>query len=104
MAALEGYLHFEGACLYIVGNNKAEGRTLPAFSFSDVRWDPNSRTLLARGAAFADGQRVLLTGGAPPNLFGLRWVQRPDPTCDASELFVVGAIDPVAVPPDHRRN
>ena len=94
MAALEGVLHVEGPCLYVVGNDKTRSRTLPAFSFSDVRWDSGTRSLQARGAAFANGQRVLLTGSTPADPARLRWAQRPDPSCDASDLYVVGAIDP----------
>lgn len=95
MAALEGFLHAEGPCLYIVGNDRTRSRTLPAFSFSDISWDDATGALRARGADFADGQRVLLTGGTPPQSDRLRWVQPPDPSCDASDLFVVGAIDRV---------
>ena len=94
MAALEGVLHVEGPCLYIVGNDRIRSRTLPAFSFSDVRWDSGTQSLHARGAAFANGQRVLLTGSKPADPARLRWAQRPDPSCDASDLYVVGAIDP----------
>jgi hypothetical protein len=94
MAALEGFLHSEGPCLYIVGNDKTKNRTLPAFSLSGVRWDETTQTLRVGDAAFAQGQRVVLGGGEPANPAALNWVQRPDPACDASDLFVVGTIDP----------
>jgi hypothetical protein len=42
---------------------------------------------------FASGERVVLGGGHPPTRGGLRWVQRPDPSCDASDLFVAGSIE-----------
>lgn len=99
MAALEGFLHSEGPCLYIVGNDKSRGRTLPAFSLVGVRWDAGTQTLRVGDAIFAQGQRVVLGGGKPANPGALKWVQRPDSSCDASDLFVVGTIDPAKAPP-----
>jgi hypothetical protein len=94
MAALEGFLHSEGPCLYIVGKDKTRGRTLPAFSLSGLRWDESTQTLQAGGTVFALGQKVLLGGGEPGNPAALNWLQRPDPSCDASDLFVAGTIEP----------
>jgi hypothetical protein len=99
MAALEGALHADGRCLYIVGNDKTKNRTLPAFALEGVRWDEDSRTLRVRDSEFTLGQRVLLGGGEPANPAALRWVQRPDPSCDASDLFVVGTVDPATPSP-----
>ena len=94
LAALEGILHAEGECLYIVGTDKKRSRTLPAFHIADIGWDSGARTLKVNGRVFAQGDRVLLTGGRPPTTAGFRWVQRPDPSCDASDIFVTGAIEP----------
>jgi hypothetical protein len=93
LAALEGFLHFDGPCLYVVGNDKSKNRTLPAFALSSVRWDEGSRTLRVGEAAYSQGQRVVLGGGEPANPAALNWLQRPDASCDASDLFVVGTID-----------
>ncbi len=94
MAALEGFLHSEGPCLYIVGDDKAKNRTLPAFALAGVRWDAGTQTLRVDDKVFAQGQRIVLGGGEPANPAALNWVQRPDPGCDASDLFVVGTVDP----------
>jgi hypothetical protein len=99
MAALEGHLHAEGPCLYIVGNDKAKSRTLPAFHIAAIRWDQDTRTLRVRDSVFALGQRVVLTGGEAANLSGLPWVQRPDPSCDSSDLFMTGWIEPAPAQP-----
>jgi hypothetical protein len=93
MAALEGVLHAEGPCLYIVGDDKARSRTLPAFHIAGISWDEATRTLRAHGKTFALGQRVVLGGGETPNPAALAWVQRPDPSCDSSDLFMTGSID-----------
>jgi hypothetical protein len=94
LAALEGSLHAEGRCLYVVGNDTTRNRTLPAFAVEGVRWDSGTKTLRVRDLVFAQGQRIVLGGGEPANAGALAWVQRPDPSCDASDLFVVGTIDP----------
>ena len=94
LAALEGILQAEGRCLYIVGRDKKRSRTLPAFHIAGIGWDSGARTLKVNGRVFAQGDRVLLTGGRPPTTAGFRWVQRPDPSCDASDIFVTGAIEP----------
>lgn len=93
LAALEGFLHAEGPCLYIVGTDKTRSRTLPAFHMADVRWDPATETLRVGSTAYSNGQRVVLGGGHPTVRDGLEWVQRPDPSCDASDLFVAGSIE-----------
>jgi hypothetical protein len=93
LAALEGVLHTEGPCLYIVGDNKREGRSLPAFHIPDIRWDPGTQTLRVGSVVYSNGQRVVLGGGYPPTLNGLKRVQRRDPSCDASQLFVTGSIE-----------
>lgn len=94
LASLEGVLHAEGRCLYVVGTDRKRSRTLPAFHIADMIWDSGTRTLKANGRVFAQGERVLLTGGSPPTTAGFRWVQRPDPSCDSSDIFVTGAIEP----------
>lgn len=99
MAALEGVLHAEGRCLYIVGDDPERNRTLPAFHIAGMRWDEASRTLRVRDKSFALGERVVLGGGHVPNHPALDWVQRPDPSCDASHLFMAGTIDPAKAPP-----
>jgi hypothetical protein len=96
LAALEGVLHVEGRCLYIVGNDKTKNKTLPAFALEGVRWDSRTKTLQVRDTAFAPGERIILGGGEPANPASLSWVQRPDPSCDSSDLFVVGTIDSAA--------
>lgn len=95
MAALEGVLLVEGSCLYVTGTEERGRRTMPAFSFSDVRWDANAGLLKAGDVNIYGGQRVRLTGGTPPDMAALEWVQRPDPSCDASDLFVTGVIEPI---------
>ncbi|HEX8481386.1 MAG TPA: hypothetical protein VF650_05755 [Allosphingosinicella sp.] len=99
MAALEGVLHAEGRCLYIVGDDKARSRTLPAFHIAEISWDEPTRTLRARGKTFALGERVVLGGGETPNPAALAWVQPPDPSCDSSDLFMTGTIDPAKAGP-----
>jgi hypothetical protein len=99
MAALEGFLQAEGPCLYVVGIDKRRNRSLPAFHIRDVRWDPGTQTLRVRDKVLANGQRVVLGGGHPPTHDGLQWVQRPDSSCDASDLFVTGSIDPAKEEP-----
>jgi hypothetical protein len=94
LAALEGSLHAEGRCLYIVGSDKTKNRTLPAFALADVRWDERTQSLRVGNRNFAQDQRVVLGGGEPSNHSALKWLQRPDPSCDSSDLFVVGTIDP----------
>ncbi len=93
MAALEGVLHAEGRCLYVVGDDKARSRTLPAFHIAGMSWDEPTRTLRARGKAFALGERVVLGGGEAANPAALDWIQRPDPSCDSSDLFMTGTIE-----------
>lgn len=93
MAALEGFLHAEGPCLYIVGTDERPIRTLPAFHVPDIRWDPGTQTLRVGRRVYSNGQRVVLGGGYPPAPERLEWVQRPDPSCDASDLFVTGSIE-----------
>jgi hypothetical protein len=99
MAALEGVLHADGRCLYIVGDDKAQSRTLPAFHIAGMSWDEASRTLRVRGKTFALGQRVVLGGGEASNPAALDWVQRPDPSCDSSDLFMTGTIEPAKAGP-----
>jgi len=94
MAGLEGVLRPDGPCLYVIRNDPPGSRTLPAFALSDVRWDAETETLRAGGTVIAKGQRILLTGGEPHNPAALQWIQRPDPSCDASDLFVAGMIAP----------
>ncbi|HEX8512974.1 MAG TPA: hypothetical protein VF688_07685 [Allosphingosinicella sp.] len=99
MAALEGVLHAEGRCLYVVGDDKARSRTLPAFHIAGMNWDEPTRTLRVRGRTFALGQRVVLGGGEAADPAALDWVQRPDPTCDSSDLFMTGTIEPAKAGP-----
>lgn len=99
MAALEGVLHAEGRCLYVVGDDKPRSRTLPAFHIAGISWDEPSRTLRVRGKTFALGERVVLGGGETPDPAALDWVQRPDPSCDSSDLFMTGTIDPAKAEP-----
>ena len=94
MASLEGTLRVEGRCLYIVGTDGAKHRTLPAFHIDSIRWDAATRTLRTASAVIAEGQRVFLGGGEVPSRSTLKWVQPPDPSCDASNLFVTGTIEP----------
>lgn len=99
MAALEGVLHADGRCLYIVGKDPKRNRTLPAFHIAGMRWDEATRTLRVRDKSFALGQRVVLGGGHVPNHPALDWVQPPDPSCDSSDLFMTGTIDPAEAVP-----
>lgn len=101
MAALEGFLHAEGPCLYIVGNDESKDRTLPAFSFEEVQWDERTRTLRARGSVFALGEKILFGGSTATNPALLEWREPPDPACDVSDVFVVGAVNHAAGPTPH---
>ena len=94
LGSLEGVLRTEGPCLYVVEDGRAQSRTMPAFAVVGARWDSASRTLRVGNSAFEDGQRVLLVGGRPPSEAGLRWLQAPDESCDASDLFVASSIEP----------
>lgn len=93
MAALEGVLTVDGPCLYITGPGGLGSRTMPAFSLSNVRWDGATQSLVIGSRRIASGHRVRLTGGSPPTLDGLDWVQQPPPSCDKSDLFMTGAIE-----------
>ena len=73
--------------------DEPKNRTLPAFALTAVRWDAGTRTLRVVDELFPEGGRIVLGGGEPANPGALDWVQRPDPWCDASALFVVGAVD-----------
>lgn len=95
MAALEGVLRVDGPCLYVTGPNSAGSRTTPAFSFTGIRWNASTQALQVQGASITDGTRVRLTGGTPPNPGRLSWAQKPDPSCDLSDVFVTGAIEPL---------
>ncbi len=99
MAALEGVLHAEGSCLYVVGDDRARSRTLPAFHIAGMSWDEPTRTLRVRGKTFALGERVVLGGGEAANPAALDWAQRPDPSCDSSDLFMTGTIEPAKARP-----
>lgn len=93
LARVDGTLHVDGRCLYIVGNDQTKNRTMPAFALAQVSWEAGTQTLRVGDKVFAQGQRIVLGGGEPANPAALDWVQRPDPECDASDLFVVGTID-----------
>lgn len=93
MARLEGVLAREGSCLYVVRPQKGLGRSMPAFQIAAVEWDDQENALRVEGATFRMGQRVVLGGGFPPNPGALPWRQRPDPACDASNLFMAGSIE-----------
>ncbi|HWT13842.1 MAG TPA: hypothetical protein VN231_13900 [Allosphingosinicella sp.] len=92
LAALEGFLHVEGKCLYVAGPGGSGPKTLPAFSFP-ARWDAEHHRLLAPGGAFTDGQRVRLGGSEATDRGLLSWVQRADPSCADASIFVAGMIE-----------
>jgi len=94
MARLEGVLAAEGPCLYVKPPEKGRSRSLPAFQIAAVGWNDRAQTLEVGGVTFRVGQRVVLGGGYAPNPAALQWRQRPDPSCDASNLFVAGSIEP----------
>ena len=96
-AALEGVLQVRGRCLYLTQPG-ASGATLLAFSIPGARWDGERGVLVAHDRAFAPGQRVRLGGSSVSNPSLLRWVQPPDPSCDARGMMVVGGIDPLPEP------
>ncbi len=95
MAALEGVLIVDGPCLYVTGTGGSGGRTMPAFTITGARWDVSTQALVVAGVRITNGQRVRLTGGSPPTSGGLDWVQQPAPSCDKSDLFITGAIEPM---------
>ena len=99
MAAREGVLHVEGPCLYVIGTDSSRSRTLPLFHIADIRWDPSARVLKVGNAAFSPGERIVLTGGETANAEALPWVQRPDPACETSNLFIAGMIEPASAMP-----
>ena len=99
LASLEGVLATEGRCLYVVPIERELSRSQPAFQMAGVSWDARTQTLRAAGATFRAGQRVVLGGGYPPNPDALAWRQGPDPSCDASNLFVVGSIESSSAQP-----
>lgn len=96
LAALEGFLLAEGRCLYVVGRGRSGTKTTPAFLIPDATWDAEKSVLLAHGKAFSSGQRVLLGGSTATDLALLPWVQKPDPSCDSSGVWITGSI--IALP------
>lgn len=94
MAALQGVLRLDGECLYVGGSEDSDSRTLPAFSFANVKWDTGTKTLVAHGKRIAIGQKVLLTGSTAVDRNMLRWVQKPNDSCSFSDIFITGAIEP----------
>lgn len=95
-AALEGYLLAEGRCLYVIGRSRSGTKNTPAFLIPGATWDAEKSVLLAHGKAFSSGQRVLLGGSTATNPALLSWVQKPDPSCDSSSVWITGSI--VALP------
>jgi hypothetical protein len=88
LAALEGRLRVDGPCLYV-------GNATPAWLIEGIRWNEATGRLEAQGKSFAAGDLVVLGGGgAGGDPAKLPWVQPPDPSCDMSELFIAGSIDP----------
>lgn len=94
LAALEGYLHTDGSCIYITGRGGSGMKALPAFTIPGIRWDSRREAIIARGRAYRLGERVLLAGGEPFEGQVLNWVQPPHPGCDTSDIFIVGDINP----------
>lgn len=92
MALFEGILHAEGRCLYVLAPDGSPGAVLPAFAMSGLRWNAGTRMLHIGRVAIRHGQRVVLSGGEPPNPASLVWVQRPHPSCKVSRIFVAGAV------------
>lgn len=92
-AASSGFLLVEGRCLYVTDRNGSGARTTPAFLIPDVGWDAEKGVLLAHGKAFSPGQRVMLGGSMATNPALLAWVQKPDPSCDSSSVWITGSID-----------
>lgn len=92
-AALEGFLLVQGRCLYVTGRDGLGVKTTPAFLIPGARWDAQKSVLLAHGKSFSSGQRVALGGSTATNPALLTWVQKPDPSCDSSSVFVTGMID-----------
>jgi hypothetical protein len=99
MGSLEGTLQAQGKCLYIVESGTGQRRTLPAFHLVDLRWSEATRTLHAGASALKEGQHVILGGGEVADSSALRWLQPPDPSCDASRLFMAGQIEPAPQQP-----
>lgn len=92
-AALEGFLLVEGRCLYLTGRGGLGAKTILAFLIPGAKWDAEKSLLLAHGKAFSSGQRVMLGGSTATNPALLTWVQKPDPSCDSSDVYVTGTID-----------
>lgn len=97
-AALEGYLHVEGRCLYVTDRRGSGPRAHPAFLIRDARWDAQQGVLVAHGRRYRPGQRVRLGGSTAADPRLLRWRQPPDPSCDNASVFVTGMIEPLSDP------
>jgi hypothetical protein len=100
-AALDGYLHVEGRCLYVTDRGGRGGKVHPAFLMPDARWDEEKGVLVAHGRNYRPGQHVRLGGSTATDTSLLRWVQPPDPSCDSSSIFVTGMIE--ALPDSNSR-
>jgi hypothetical protein len=90
----------EAAMNSVVLAPAAAGEPTLVYILTPQRWDPNTRTLRVGDRLFVEGGRIVFGGGGPANPAALDWLQRPDPSSDSSDLFVVGAVDsPIADSP-----
>lgn len=97
MALLQGTLWAEGKCLYITGPNGAGFKTMPVFEIGGLRWDERRKLLINGPITISHGQSVSLGGGeylGEGRFAEPEWLQAPDPSCDKSDIFVAGTIDP----------
>lgn len=89
-AASGGVLTIDGRCLYAVAPNGR--RMLLAFMTSKTRWDGD--VLRVGDRSFPPGRTVSLGGSeytGPRS--ALPWVAPPDPSCDATHIWLTGSID-----------
>ncbi len=93
LAAMEGVLRVEGPCVY-VGGKEGRGGSLLAFGMPEVRWDGAARRLHVYDRSFAPGDLVVVGGSHAHDPARLPWRQRPDPSCDTSQVWVTGTMDP----------
>lgn len=97
---MEGTFSVDGRCLYLVQIDAARRRTLPIFAVEGVSWCARDARLLIGDISVAPGQRVSLSGSIPGS-GTLHWVQRPHPSCDASNTFLINS---VSVAPERPRS
>lgn len=95
-SGVEGVLQLDGDCVSIGSGGESTGKMIPAFTGSNVRWNPQNNAIDIAGRQIAVGQKVLLTGSLSTRPDLLVWEQKP--SCSADEvgtIFVTGAINSI---------